>query len=138
MIGAKLAALVCKHMRAVCRLRRRLLKNNVEYSTRSRDPPPSENDDLTPGTDGGDDASLSPTGPKAMKRNELHQLCKLNFKSLTHRELQDLCKQKKIRANDTSVNMATALEALRRSAVAAADDVSAADDDGEDVEDDED
>ena len=158
-----------------------MLKNNVEYSTRSRDPPPSENDGLTPGTDGGGDASLSPTGFKAMKRNELQQLCKLkglkangnnksmvtaleasmcsdmtatgggcaaddggdgtalNFKSLTHRELQGLCKQKKIRANDTSVNMATALEALRRSAVAAADDVSAADDDDdEDVEDDED
>ena len=35
MTGAKLAALVFKHMRAVLRLRRRLLKNNVEYSTRS-------------------------------------------------------------------------------------------------------
>ena len=49
-----------------------------------------------------------------------------------------MCKQKKIRANDTSVNMATALEALRCSAVAAAADGSAADDDEEDVEDDED
>ena len=57
---------------------------------------------------------------------------------LTRGELQDLCKQKKIRANDTSVNMATALEALRCSAVAAANDGSAAEDDDEDVEDDED
>ena len=72
MTGAKLAALVCKHMRAVFRLRRRLLKNNVEYSKRSRDPTPSENDGLAPGTDGidGGDASLAPTGFRAMERNE--------------------------------------------------------------------
>ena len=66
MTGAKLAALVCKHMRAVCRLRRRLLKNNEEYSKRSRDPPPSVDDGLASGLDGmnGGDAAASsaPTG----------------------------------------------------------------------------
>ena len=40
MTGAKLVALVCKHMRAVFRTRRRVLKNYVEYSERSRDRPP--------------------------------------------------------------------------------------------------
>ncbi len=71
MTGAKLAALVCKHMRAVCSLRRRLLTNNMEYSKRSRDPPPSVNDGLASGTDdmGGGDASPAPTGFRAMKRN---------------------------------------------------------------------
>ena len=39
MTGAKLAALVCKHMRAVLRAHRRVLMNNIEYSTRARDPP---------------------------------------------------------------------------------------------------
>ena len=66
------ATTMCQERRrqSVLRLRRRLLKNNVEYSKRSRDPPPSENDGLAPGTDGidGGDASLSPTGFKAMKR----------------------------------------------------------------------
>ena len=181
MTGAKLAALVCKHMRAVFRLRRRLLKNNVEYSKRSRDPPPSENDGLAPGTHGidGGDASLATTGFRAMERNELQWLCKqkgfkanvsnksmsaalqasmcsdttatgggcaaddggdgmiLDFKSLTCEELKLLRKQKP-RANDTSVNMANALEAFRCSAVAAVADGSAAEDDDEDVEDDED
>ena len=41
MTGAKLAALVCKHMRAVFRAHRRALKNNVEYCERKRDPPPN-------------------------------------------------------------------------------------------------
>ena len=41
MTGAKLAALVCKHMRAVFRAHRRALKNNWDYSVRSRDPLPS-------------------------------------------------------------------------------------------------
>ena len=169
MTGAKLAALVCKHMRAVFRLRRRLLKNNVEYSKRSRDPPPS--------VDGG---SLAPTGFSAMGRNELQWLCKqkgfkanisnksmvaalqasmcsdttatgggcaaddgadgviLDFKSLTREELEHLRKRKKPRANDTSVNMATALEAFRCSAVPTAADGSAVEDDDEDVEDGED
>ena len=62
----------------------------------------------------------------------------LDFKSLTREELKDLRKQKKPRENDTSVNMATALEAFRCSAVAAAADGSAVEDDDEDVEDDED
>ena len=140
------------------------------------------NSGLAPGTDGidGGDASLAPTGFRAMERNELQWLCKqkgfkangsnksmvaalqasmssdmtatgggcaaddggdgmiLDFKSLTHEELKHLCKQKKPRANDTSVNMATALEAFRCSAVAAAADGSAVEDDDEDVEDDED
>ena len=62
-----------------------------------------------------------------------------DFKSLTREELKHLRKQKKPRANDTSVNMATALEAFRCSAVpAAAADGSAVEDDDEDVEDDED
>ena len=39
MMGGKLAALVCKHMRAVFRAHRRALKNNVEYCARTRDPP---------------------------------------------------------------------------------------------------
>ena len=43
MTGAKLAALVCKHMRAVFRAHMRALKNNVEYcatsETRSASPP---------------------------------------------------------------------------------------------------
>ena len=60
----------------------------------------------------------------------------LDFKSLTCEELKDLRKQKKPRANDTSVNMATALEAFRCSVVAVAVDGSAAEDDVEDVEDD--
>ena len=52
MTGAKLAALVCKYMRAVkFRTRRRVLKNNVEYSERSRDPPPNAD-----GTGGGNSA----------------------------------------------------------------------------------
>ena len=42
MTGAKLAALVCKHMRAVFRVRRRALKDNVEYSERKLDPPPMQ------------------------------------------------------------------------------------------------
>ena len=53
MTGAKqLAALVCKHMRALFRMRRGLLKNNVEYtdSERSRDPSPPVN---AAGTGGG-------------------------------------------------------------------------------------
>ena len=62
----------------------------------------------------------------------------LDFKSLTREELKDLRKQKKPRANDTSVNMATALEAFRCSAVAAPADGSAVEDADEDVEDDED
>ena len=97
MTGAKLAALVCKHMRAVFRLRRRLLKNNVKYSKRSRDPPPSDNDGLASGTDGmdGGDASLAPTGFKAMER----------------KELQRLCKQKGFKANGTNKSMVVALEA---------------------------
>ena len=41
MTGAKLVALVCKHMRAVFRANRRVLKNNVEYCERKRDPPPN-------------------------------------------------------------------------------------------------
>ena len=36
MSSAKLAALVCKHMRAVFRAHRRALKNNVEYCARTR------------------------------------------------------------------------------------------------------
>ena len=56
----------------------------------------------------------------------------LDFKSLTREELKHLCKQKKPRANDTSVNMVTALEVFRCSAVAAAVDGSAAEDDDED------
>ena len=130
------------------------------------------------GIDGGD-ASLAPTGLRAMGRNELQWLCKqkgfkanvsnksmsaalqasmcsdmtatgggcaaddggdgmiLDFKSLTCEELKLLRKQKP-RANDTSVNMANALEAFRCSAVAAVADGSAAEDDDEDVEDDED
>ena len=39
MMGAKLAAQVCKHMRAVFRAHRRALKNTVEYCARTRDPP---------------------------------------------------------------------------------------------------
>ena len=39
MTGAKLAALVCKHMRAVLRAHRRALKNNMEYCARTRVPP---------------------------------------------------------------------------------------------------
>ena len=80
----------------------------------------------------------------------------LDFKSLNHKELQHLCKQKKLKSNDTSVSMAAALEAFRCSAVAVADGGSAAleafrcsavavldggsaaEDDDEDVEDDED
>ena len=129
------------------------------------DPPPSENDGLASGTDGmdGGEASLSPTGFKAMERKDLQRLCKkkgfkangttesmivalgasmcsdmaatgggsaaedsgdgmvLDFTSLNHKELQRLCKQKKLKANSTSVNMAAALEALRCSAVAVAD-----------------
>ncbi len=42
MTGAKLAALVCKHMRTLFRTHRRLLKNDVEYSERRRDPLPGE------------------------------------------------------------------------------------------------
>ena len=45
MLGAKLAALVCKHMRTLFRVHRRLLKNDVGYSERSRDPLPSEDAD---------------------------------------------------------------------------------------------
>ena len=41
MMGAKLAALVCKHMRTVFRVHRRALKSNVEYCARTRDPPPN-------------------------------------------------------------------------------------------------
>ncbi len=41
MTGAKLAALVCKHMRAVFRTHRRALKNDWGYSVRNRDPLPS-------------------------------------------------------------------------------------------------
>ena len=39
MMGVKLVALVCKHMRAVFRAHRRALKNNVEYCARTRDHP---------------------------------------------------------------------------------------------------
>jgi len=46
MMGAKLAALVCKHMRTLFRTHRRLLKNDVGYSERSRDPLPSEDADV--------------------------------------------------------------------------------------------
>ena len=45
MMGAKLAALVCKHMRTLFRTHRRLLKNDVGYSERRRDPLPSEDAD---------------------------------------------------------------------------------------------
>ena len=41
MMGGKLAALVCKHMRAVFRAHRRALKNNVEHGARTRDPLPN-------------------------------------------------------------------------------------------------
>ena len=79
----------------------------------------------------------------------------LHFKSLSRKELQGLCKQNKLKANDTLENMAAAmeafrcsavpvagvvsaaLEAFRCSAVAVADDGSAAEDDNEEVEDDE-
>ena len=167
MTGAKLAALVCNHMRAGFRLRRRLLKNNVEYSERSRDPPPCMD---------GDDVGLAPTGFNAMGRTELQRLCRqkrfkangttesmiaaleaslcsdmaatgggsaaedggdgmvLNLTLLNLKELQHLCKQKKLKANVTSVEMRAALEASRCSAMAG----SAAEDDDEDVEDDED
>ena len=54
MMGAKLAALVCKHMRAVFRTRRRVLKNNVEYSERRRDPPPNA-DETSGGNAAGND-----------------------------------------------------------------------------------
>ncbi len=46
MTGAKLAALVCKHMRTLFRTHRRLLKNDVGYSERKRDPLPSEDADV--------------------------------------------------------------------------------------------
>ena len=125
MTGAKLAALVCKHMRAVCRLRRRLLKNKWSM-------------------DGGD-ASSAPTGLKAMKRNELQHLCVLkglkangkskdmaaaleasnaadgmvlDFKSLSRKGLQRLCKLNKLKANDKPLDMVAALETSRCSAVA--------------------
>jgi len=38
MMGAKLAALVCKHVRPLFRTHRRLLKNDVGYRERRRDP----------------------------------------------------------------------------------------------------
>ena len=50
----------------------------------------------------------------------------LDFKSLTRKELQQLCKQNKLRANDKAVNMAVALEAFRCSAVAVAGGMNAA------------
>ena len=117
MTGAKLAALVCKHMRAVFRLRRRLLKNNVEYSKRSRDPPPSENDGLAPGTHGidGGDASLATTGFRAMERNEL----------------QWLCKQKGFKANGSNKSMVAALQASMCSDMTATGGGCAADDGGD-------
>ena len=62
----------------------------------------------------------------------------LDFKSMNHRYLQRLCVQKKLKANGTTVSMAAALEAFRCSAVAVADGGSAAEDNDEDVEDDED
>jgi hypothetical protein len=37
MMGVKLAALVCKHMRAVFRAHRRALKNNIEYCASRRE-----------------------------------------------------------------------------------------------------
>ena len=48
----------------------------MEYSKRSRDPPPSENDGLASGTDDmdGGDVSLAPTGFKAMERKDLQRL----------------------------------------------------------------
>ena len=58
----------------------------------------------------------------------------LDLTLLNHKELQHLCKQKKLKANVTSVEMRTALEASRCSAMAG----SAAEDDDEDVGDDED
>ena len=61
----------------------------------------------------------------------------LDFKSLSRKELQGLCKQNKLKANDTLENMAAAMEAFRCSTVPVADDGSAAEDDNEEVEDDE-
>ena len=58
----------------------------------------------------------------------------LNLTLLNHKQLQHLFKQKKLKANATSVEMRAALEASRCSAMAG----SAAEDDDEDVGDDED
>ena len=69
MTGAKLAALVCKHMRTLFRTRRRLLENNVEYSVRSRNPPPNKNGGLvvgSPGTGGADGGDASLRAPSVL------------------------------------------------------------------------
>ena len=58
----------------------------------------------------------------------------LDLTLLNHNQLQRLCVQKKLKANVTYVKMRAALEASRCSAMAG----SAAEDDDEDVEDDED
>ena len=39
MAGAKLTEIVCKHMRKLFTVHRRLLKGNLEYQGRTRDPP---------------------------------------------------------------------------------------------------
>jgi hypothetical protein len=89
----------------------------VEYSKRIRDPPPSENDGLASGTDGMDgcDASLAPTGFKAMER----------------KDLQRLCVQKGFKANGTNKSMVAALEASLCSDMAATGGGSAAEVDGD-------
>ena len=69
MTGAKLAAIVCKHMRTLFRTRRRLLENNVEYSVRSRNPPPNKNGGLvvgSPGTGGADGGDASLRAPSVL------------------------------------------------------------------------
>ena len=47
MAGAKLTEVVCKHMSKLFTMHRRLLKGNLEYRERTRDPP-SVNLDGTP------------------------------------------------------------------------------------------
>ena len=100
-------------------------------------------------------SDMAATGGGSAAENGVDGIA-LDFKSLTRKELQQLCKQNKLRANDKAVNMAVALEArFRCSAVAVAggmnaaldafrfsawvmsDGGSAAEDDDEEVEDDE-
>ena len=70
-------------------------------------------------------SDMAATGGGSAAENGVDGIA-LDFKSLTRKELQQLCKQNKLRANDKAVNMAVALEAFRCSAVAVAGGMNAA------------
>ena len=84
----------------------------MEYSKRSRDPPPNENGGLALGTGGmgGGNASLPPSSGMG-----------LDFKLMMRKDLQGFCVEENFRANGTTLSMVAALEVSMCSGVTGCD-----------------